>query len=583
MNFAKFPVLFLFFISLILSANTTVKAQDNEGGRGGGSLPSVSSFNLNFSSFSDGYYYQDALSATLGNQLFTSDGEIDINNYVLGPNDLITVSLQGAENIVLRALLVNPQGDVVLPMLGAVNVAGQTISEAQKTINDSAKSVFSAPNAHISLERPRPLVVQVSGNVEYPGKHHVPPFSRVDAAIYGAIFEVNRSGNISNMREETGTVELLEAGPLALRNITIEHRDGTKDTADLVAYFKAGDLEKNPMVEYGDRITIRRLTNESPRVSISGAVMEGNEFEYSSTDTPELLLEIAGGFKPEADTSKIFVFRNENGTQQKIEVPRSDWSSFDILPNDRLIVPTNRDLNASASAWVHGEVITPGNYPIKNGQTTALELLTLSGDLTDRALPSAAYLMRAGSSENEIPNEFNTDVLKRTSDQLVQGFEYLDLETNLSQNKVFVDVTDDEQLAGVKIYDGDRLYVPRDEQTVFVFGQVNNPGYYPYTKTDQNVSDYINRAGGFALSANKERTFIIKAGSGTWFHPNETELESGDRIFVDRVPYDELNAQRTFEVQKEQIKNTRIQLIMTGISTITGIITTYVAIQNIRN
>lgn len=573
MNSSKYYVLLLFFVSFLFSLSTGVKAQQNRQETD----PSSNNFNLNFNPFSDGYYYFDALSANLGDQLFTSDGEIDINEYVLGPSDLITISIQGTENIVLRALLINPQGDVILPMLGAVNVANQTIAEAQKTIDEKAKSIFKAPNTRISLERARPLVIQVSGGVEFPGKHIVPPFSRVDAAIYRS---VNRSNSET---KSNNAADLLNTGSISLRNIIIEHRDGSTDTADLVAYFKAGNSDKNPILKYGDQISIGRLTNESSRVSISGAVLAANEFEYSSSDTPELLVKIAGGFKPEADTSKLFVFRNENGTQQKIEVPKEDWNSFDILPNDRVIVPYDRDLNNSASAWVYGEVITPGNFPINNGETTALELLTLAGELTDRALPAAAYLIRAGSSENEIPNKFNTELLKRTSDQLVQGFDYLDLETKLSQNKVFVDITDEEQLAGVKIYDGDRMYIPRDEQTVFVFGQVNNPGYYPFTETAQTVGDYINRAGGFALAANQERTFIIKAGSGTWYKPNETQVRSGDRIFVDRIPYDELNAQRTYEVQKEQIKNTRIQLILTGITTITGIITTYVAIQNIRN
>lgn len=575
MNFSKYFVLLLSFASFLLLLNTGVKAQQN----GQVTNPPTSNFNLNFNPFTAGYYYLDALSARSGDQFFMSDGEIDINEYLLGPNDLITVSLQGTESIVLRALLINPQGDIILPMLGAVKVANQTIAEAQKTIDQKANNIFKAPNTRISLERARPLSIQVTGGVEFPGKHVVPPFSRVDAAIYQAVngnsIETTESGSLGNL--------LNTSGSFSLRNITIDHRDGTTDTADLIAYFKAGESHKNPILKYGDQISVSRLSNKAPRVSISGAVLDANEFEYSSSDTPELLVRIAGGFKPEADTSKLFVFRNENGTQQKIEVLREDWSSFDILPNDRLIVPADQGLKSSSSAWVYGEVVTPGNFPIENGETTALELLTISGNLTDRALPSASYLIRAGSQENEIPNEYNTELLKRTSDQLAQGFDYLDLETKLSQNKVYIDISDEEQLAGVKIYDGDRMYIPRDEQTVFVFGQVNNPGYYPFTETDQTVGDYINRAGGFALSANEERTFIIKAGSSTWYRPNETQIKSGDRIFVDREPYDELNAQRTYEVQKEQIKNTRIQLILTGISTITGIITTYVAIQNIRN
>jgi protein involved in polysaccharide export with SLBB domain len=111
---------------------------------------------------------------------------------------------------------------------------------------------------------------------------------------------------------------------------------------------------------------------------------------------------------------------------------------------------------------------------------------------------------------------------------------------------------------------------------------VNNPGYFPFIE-NTNTNNYINRAGGFALSADRDRVFIIKAGNATMYRPGETELESGDRIFIDRQPIEELNALRTYEIQQQQVKNTRTQLILAAISTITGIITTYVAVQNIRN
>lgn len=567
MTIKKIVLPFL-FIAFLISSTVDLKAQQS----------GQSGFTFEFNSSMDGYYYQDALSGSLGNQLFYTDEIIDVHSYELGPGDLITVGLQGSQNVVLRALLVNPQGDIIIPMLGSVNVANQTIIDAQQTINEKAGSIFKNPEAIITLERPRPLTIFVDGNVPYPGKHIVPAFARVDVAIYGSINKVAQPTSVSNVRAADNTIDLLGNEAYSFRNITVTHQDGKKETADLVAYFRAGNRDKNPIVRSGDQIHITRLNSESPRVSISGAVKEGLELEYSPSDSPELLIDIAGGYEQDADTTKILLFRNTNGNTEQIEVSKSDWSSLQIKPNDRLIVPVNREISSSASAWISGEVITPGNFPIRNGSTTALELLNLSGDLTEDALPSAAFLIRAGGHENEIPNKFNSDLMKRTSDQVAQGFEYLDLETKLSQNKVFINLTDDEQLDGVKIYDGDRLFVPRDEETVFVFGQINNPGYYPYLENNESVYDYIDRAGGFALAANKERIFIIKAGSGTWYRPDETTLESGDRVFIDRNPYDELNAQRTYEVQREQLKNTRIQLIMTGITTITGIITTYVAI-----
>lgn len=563
----------IFFLSLILFSGTLHAQDTNEQENSRAESSSPINLNFDFNPLLGGYYYQDALLSILGEQKLSGIESIDKSTYQLGPSDVISVRISGNQQILMRGLFINTQGDVVLPVIGNVNLSGQTITEAEKTLATVTSETFRDPEIAVTLEYAKPVVYFVSGDVPYPGKFTLPPQTRVDQAIYPSITE-SSSGNQQNVR----TSELLNQSAYSYRNILIEHQDGTTSQADLVSYFKTGNLEDNPIIRSGDQVSLKGLTNRSPKVSISGAVNSGAELEYSSSDTPSLLIEIAGGLTNDADSSKLYIYRRDQNEARRIELNRNEWDSFTVQPNDRIVVPELPLSNQAASAWITGEVNMPGNFPIESGETTAFELLDIAGELTSQALPSAAYMIRAGSPENEIPNKFNSDLLKRTSDQLAQGFEYLDLETQVSRNKVFIDLKDEDQLSKVKIYDGDRIFVPRDEETIFVFGQVNNPGYYPFTDPNESVTNYIQRAGGFALSADQERIFIIKAGSGTWYKPQETELESGDRIFIDRVPYDELNAQRTYEVQREQIKNTRIQLILTGLSTITGIITTYVAI-----
>jgi len=48
---------------------------------------------------------------------------------------------------------------------------------------------------------------------------------------------------------------------------------------------------------------------------------------------------------------------------------------------------------------------------------------------------------------------------------------------------------------------------------------------------------------------------------------------------VDRTPFEDVSTGRNYEIQLQQLKNTRTQLIIGGISTIVGIITAYVAIR----
>ena len=558
-----FFLLFLFFIPVSLAAQEDTPPQIPGG------------FNFDLSSTLGGIYYQDALGIQLAFTRIPFEGTIDKNNYILGANDLVSIELNTSQKVLLRGILVNPQGDVILPSIGTVNVAGVTIIEAEEKIQTIAAKTFNDVAVYLSVESPRSLIVHITGGVPYPGKYLTFPQTRVDQVIYQSITDGNRdlTKSVSN------SSNFLDKGNFSFRDITIERANGDIITADLIKYFRTGNYESNPFVKDGDLITIKKVSREAPKLSISGGVKTEIELEFRKGDSPQDLLEISGGFVDEADTSKLLVFRRSVAGVERIELSPNTWNTFELIPNDRVVVPLSRETDFSTSVWVYGEVETPGNFPIINGQTSASEILDLSGGVTSEALISAAYLVRNNNPKNGIPNDFNSDLLKRTSDQVLQGLEYLDAESRVSQNKVFIDLKDQNQLQNLKLYDGDRLYIPRDPQTIFVFGQVNNPGYFPFSgENNFTVSDYISRAGGFALAADKERVFVIKAGNSTWFDPLDTKIESGDKIFVDRQPIEELNALRTYEIQKAQLKNQRVQLIMTAITTITGIITTYVAI-----
>jgi protein involved in polysaccharide export with SLBB domain len=572
LEYPKF-LLVILFLSLI----SVPAAFAQGGGSENGTASRPFEFNLN-SSFG-GLFFQDQIGLQIARSGVMIESSIDKDLYTLGTNDLISINIEGAQPVQMRGIIVNPQGEIVLPVVGVIKVVGKTITEAQIEIKNRVSETFKDPEVSISLDQPRPLTIHINGEIPHPGKYVIPAQSRVDFAIYQSVTDGQRSPGANATYSAS---DLLKKN-YTFRNIKIARANGKKDTADLVTYYSTGSFSDNPFVRDGDIISIYKANTDDARISLSGAVRAPFEVQFLESDTPYSLLRIAGGFSSDADTSSLLLLRRTNDSIDQIELSSDQWKTFELQPNDRLIAKLDEQKMEAASAWIQGEVNLPGNFPIVNGSTTAYELLEMAGNFTNQALPPAGYLIRAGSIENEVPNKFNAELMKRTSDQLAQGLQYLELENQLSRNRVHVDLSNDQQLKQVKLFDGDRLFVPRDESTIFVFGQVNNPGYFPFESEVSSVNRYIDRAGGFALAADKERIFVIKAGSKTWYTPENTSLNSGDMIFVDREPYDELNAKRTFEIQKEQIKNTRIQLILTAISTITGIITTYVAIQNIRN
>ena len=101
------------------------------------------------------------------------------------------------------------------------------------------------------------------------------------------------------------------------------------------------------------------------------------------------------------------------------------------------------------------------------------------------------------------------------------------------QNRVSIDFdgTMNGDSGPTLLRDQDRLVVPRDEKTVYVFGQIRRPGFVGFEES-RDAEFYIKNAGGrgdFALD-----TVIIHPGTSDMARNTSQIIRSGDMIFVDR-------------------------------------------------
>lgn len=506
---------------------------------------------------------------------------LDFTSYKLNSRDVISVDVKGPVPLTARGLVISPQGTIFIPMAGNIYVKEMTVAEATEAIRSSLEKYLNEFELQISLDRARDITVHVYGDVPFPGKYVLPAGTRLDVALFPALFEGELPTNSLNNARYAGN--FLASNEFSLRNIMISGKSETDDKrGDLMSYFRTGEKEHNPFLSDGDIIKVNRMTNSSPTITISGAVVNSGEFEYRNTDTIAKTIRLSGGFIPEADTSKAIIFRSQPEPGKiEIDLNSPEINRISLHPNDRIVIPHLDNKIRGASAWVQGEAVLPGSFPVNANETTLSELIALAGGLTDDALAESAYIIRSNRNVRDVrtSTDFNVQELKRTSDQIAQGFKYLELEENLnSERRLYVDLKDTLDLMQTKINDGDRLFIPRNAGAVVLYGQVNKPGDYRYDST-LGLNDYLDKAGGVTLAADTDRIFIIKAGSRTWMKPEMTDINSGDIIFVDRIPFDELNAQRSFDLQKQAARRNNIQLILSGLTAITGIITTVVAIR----
>jgi len=90
---------------------------------------------------------------------------------------------------------------------------------------------------------------------------------------------------------------------------------------------------------------------------------------------------------------------------------------------------------------------------------------------------------------------------------------------------------------GLRLEDGDKLYIPQKNQTVTIVGEVQHASSHFY-QNELDLEEYIVLAGGIKQRADSDRIYIIKANGavvlpqdGHWFG-SRTDIKPGDTIVV---------------------------------------------------
>lgn len=540
------------------------------------------------------------------------DDFIDPENYLLGPFDIITIYGGGNTEFTYRALTINATGDIVVPVVGKVSLKGMTLAEAKVELQNTFNKSFRNISLEVTLDRLRPVNVYIGGNIPNPGHYIVPAGTRFDALVTGLpvneelvfpLFDSRLqeavqasaarpsfsglnfdriSAETSVNAEESNSVFNQLSKNYDLRLLKVTSKDGTEKFIDLSGYFNSGNKKFAPYISDGDRITLIEHSQNREQISISGAVNSSFSGSYRNDDTIPFLLDAAGGFSPEADSGSIVVLRSVNGGSEKSTLYAEDFDSFALRPGDQLIVRYTEVSQSRGTASIEGEVKLPGMFAIQPGTTTLNDILEQAEGLTSDALPNAAYLIRRSLDNRGVNSvtSISMNSLTRASDQFLEGFDYMQLEQALDPNRMSLNMANQAVLERTLIMNGDRIYIPKDENIVSLLGQINEPGFYTFDES-LSVPDYITNANGTTIAADEDRIFVIKAGSKAWYKPEETSLQSGDIIFVDRNPFEDVSTGRNYELQLQQLKNNRTQLIISGVGALASIITAYVAVRRL--
>jgi polysaccharide export outer membrane protein len=457
------------------------------------------------------------------------------DRYYVGPSDVFSINVWAMPPLAYQ-LTVTPEGTLIIPTVGEVQVADLTLFAAREKTLEAIRKRYLRNDVTMTLVTPRPILVAVQGEVLNPGTYIMAAYNRVDRVIE----EANRLLTGQNFGESDYIKSLMSR-----RRIIVRHKDGSREVVDIPKFLATKDERWNPYLREGDIIIVPKNNFKRNVIGVYGEVNSPGRYEYAAGDSAKDAVRIAYGFTPHARQDSVELTRQDS--TGGIVLHRwldargiLDGTAADIplQPGDRLLVHGRLDRRGDYRVDVGGEVLYPGTYPISRNSTTLREVIRSAGGFTESASLPLAEVLRHTVAAPEIELE-RLESLRGGVPPDDSTYYYL--ETNLRIKKEVVNADfvalfrDHDSTQDVILRDGDVIDVPSTKKTVYVFGQVVNPGHIGFV-AGEDIWYYIRKAGGVTDRAREGDIKLVKAKTRQWLSPGGVPVEEGDYVWVPKVP-----------------------------------------------
>jgi polysaccharide export outer membrane protein len=241
----------------------------------------------------------------------------------LGPGDLLEMSVYNVPELSTKAR-VGGNGDIYLPLIDYVHVAGLTAEEAQKLIEKRFADGGFVKDPHVSLlvDDYASQGVSILGEVSKPGVYPVIGEQRLFDLISAAGGLTDKAG----------------------RSVTITHRNRADEPINVaLARHIADDPKSNVAVRPGDTIVVRR----ADIVYVVGDVNKPSGFLMDSGNLTVLqVIALAGGTNRTAKLSGAKIIRKgpSGMTETPVQLKKilsAKAPDLPMQPDDILFVPTS--------------------------------------------------------------------------------------------------------------------------------------------------------------------------------------------------------------------------------------------------
>ncbi|SHN13244.1 SLBB domain-containing protein [Mucilaginibacter sp. OK098] len=382
-------------------------------------------------------------------------------NYIVGPQDQLRINVFG-NSLANWNLDVSPEGNINIPGVGILNVAGKTIEQATAAIKGRLAAnnyaIGRGTSVQVSLGNIRSIKVIIQGQVVKPGTYTMSSLATVFIALYAA----GGPNDVGSFRQ----VEVIR------NNRIVTH-------LDLYDFLIKGSQKDNISLQDQDVI---RVPTYRIRVELKGEVKIPALFETLPGETVQDVLNFAGGFTDQAYTARIKVDQVSDQQRKITDVFENDYKNYIPLRGDKYTVAKILDRYENR-VTIKGAVFRPGEFELQKGLTLS-KLINNAGGLKEDAFAGRGSIIRLNSDNTTQQLSFNVaDVLNKPSADIL-----LQREDSVTISSVF-DL--------------------RSKYNVTIKGEVRKPGEFLYADS-MKVTDLIIKAGGFSEGASPKRIEVSR-------------------------------------------------------------------------
>ena len=434
--------------------------------------------------------------------------------YIVRIGDRIAVTTYGLVNETV-SLTVDAEGNIALPNVGPVRLAGVRASNVDNVVSSAASQIYQdTVQVYATVESGGQLQIFVTGPVESPGGH------------YGS----SRDSIIGFLQRAGG----IDAERGSYRHIIVRRGGETMGSVDLYDFLLNGDLSGVDL--RGNDVIV--VGQQGPIVSVTGDVRAPYTFEFANTagTGSELLLYA----RPRPEVTHVSVLGTRNGEPYNAYMSREEFASLTLLDGDRVRFEADRPADTFIVRVV-GAHTGPSAYVVNRGDYLGPLLTRIPLDpLADVPMihlqrESIAETQRVLLQENlaRLERVIYTDPAPTPGVAQARAAQAQGLATFIERARQvqplgLVSFPDDAVLDQVLLEPDDVIVIPYASQTVVVAGEVELPQTLLWTPGN-DARDYVNRSGGYTRLANRSDTLVI--------HPDGSvqrggDVRAGDRILV---------------------------------------------------